>query len=192
VRRVEEKLEVKLPDPIIGEGLVIHTDMVVLSPPIVPQEEVENLAKMLKVPLTEDKFFLEAHVKLRPVDFATEGIFLAGLAHSPKSIEESIAQAKAASARAITIISNPKYETEAIIATVDEDLCSGCGICETVCPYDGVKIVIKEDKRVSEVTAVVCKGCGNCSAACPSGAMQQLGYKRNQLQEMVESAVGRE
>jgi len=165
----------------------------VLSPAIVPRPENIELAKQLKVPLNEDGFFLEAHVKLRPVDFATEGIFLAGMAHSPKSIGETIAQAHAAASRALTIISKDTYTTEAIIASVNEDLCSGCGICETTCPYGAIEMVTEvkggREIRVSRVTEGVCKGCGSCTAACPSGAIEQKGFKREQISSMIYAAM---
>ena len=131
-----------------------------MSAAIVPREGNEDLAKLLKVPLNEDGFFLEAHVKLRPVDFATEGVFLAGMAHSPKSISESISQAYGASSRALTIISKNTYTAQATVAIVDEDLCCGCGICETTCSYGAIERVKKmingEEKLVSHVTEGLC------------------------------------
>ncbi len=176
-------------DPILNRHLVINPDLVVLSPAMVPRTDAPQISQMLKVPLNENKFFLEAHVKLRPVDFATEGVFLAGLAHSPKTIDESISQAKAAAARACTIISKDKYEAEAIIASVNEDICSGCGVCESVCAYGAPEIVLKEGKRISQVNEALCKGCGSCVSSCPSGAMQQLGFKSQQLFAMTDAAL---
>ena len=164
-----------------------------LSPAIVPRAENVELAQKLKVPLNEDNFFLEAHVKLRPVDFATEGIFLAGLAHSPKSINETIAQAYGASSRALTIISKDKYYTDAPIAKVNEELCSGCGVCEKICPYGAIEltseIVGNETKRLSRVLEGVCKGCGSCVSACPSGAIEQKGFKQEQIISMIDAAA---
>jgi heterodisulfide reductase subunit A len=148
---------------------------------------------MLKVPLNEDNFFLEAHVKLRPVDFATEGIYLAGMAHSPKSIGETISQAYAAASRALTIISKDTYSTDAPIAEVNEDLCSGCGLCLSICPYNAIEQITKtedgEEKRVSHVLEGVCKGCGSCAAACPSNAIEQKGFKRVQISSMLDAAM---
>ncbi|MCK4307790.1 FAD-dependent oxidoreductase, partial [candidate division WOR-3 bacterium] len=189
VKKNGNGLRVKVQDFILGAHLIIEPDLVVLSPAIVPRKDAFDISQMLKVPLNEDGFFLEAHVKLRPVDFATEGVFLAGLAHSPKTIDESISQAKAASARACTIISKDKYEAEAIIASVNEDICSGCGICESLCSYGAPEIVIKDGKRVSEVNKALCKGCGSCVSACPSGAMQQLGFKSQQTLAMMNAAL---
>ncbi|MBI4722147.1 MAG: FAD-dependent oxidoreductase [Candidatus Stahlbacteria bacterium] len=182
-------LIVKVNDPILGVNLVIEAGLLVLASAIVPRKNAAHISKMLKVPLNEDKFFLEAHVKLRPVDFATEGIFMAGLAHSPKTIDESISQAKAAAARACRIISKNTYEAEAVISTVNEDLCSGCGICESVCAYKAPEITLKENKRISQVNKALCKGCGACASACPSGAMQQMGFKTKQLKAMLKVAI---
>ena len=143
---------------------------------------------MLKVPLTEDKFFLEAHVKLRPVDFATEGQFLCGLAHSPKSIEESISQAKAAASRAATILAKDSIISEGIVSSVDEDICSGCGICEVLCPYQAIQV--NREEKVARVNEALCKGCGVCCAACPSAAAQQRGFRGDQISSMISAALG--
>ncbi len=161
-------LSVSVYEPIIGEQISIDTDLVVLSAAVVPPEENEILAKMLKVPLNEDGFFLEAHAKLRPVDFTTDGVFVCGMAHAPKSIEESISQAYAAVSRACTILSKGKIEAEGIVASVDEKLCTGCGTCVKLCPYGAIT---KNEVGVAEVTAVLCKGCGLCAASCPERAI---------------------
>jgi heterodisulfide reductase subunit A-like polyferredoxin len=193
VKKGKDGLEIETRDIIIGEKLLIHADYLILSSAIIPAADNEQLAKKLKVPLNEDGFFLEAHVKLRPVDFATEGIFLTGMAHSPKSITETIAQSYGAAARALTIISKDKYYTDAPIACVSEDLCSGCGVCEKICPYNAIEMVAvsKDGKegRVSRVIEAVCKGCGSCIAACPSGAIDQKGFKREQIISMVDAAA---
>ena len=118
--RGRDILGVSVYEPIIGEQVLIDADLVVLSAAVVPPEENKALAKMLKVPLNEDGFFLEAHAKLRPVDFTTDGIFVCGMAHAPKSIEESISQAYAAVSRACTILSKKKIEAEGIVASIDE------------------------------------------------------------------------
>lgn len=185
----KERLAVKVKDLVLDYELLIEPDFLVLAPAIVPRADAPVLGQMLKVPLNEDNFFLEAHVKLRPVDFATEGVFLAGLAHSPKSLSEAISQAKAAASRACTIISHDIYEAEAVISQVDEDLCSGCGLCVSMCPYGAPEIIEKNGGRVSRVNTALCKGCGSCVAVCPSGAMQQLGFKSNQLFEMVKESL---
>jgi len=182
-------IKVSLLDPILKEQLIIDADLLVLSTGIHPEPGNEEIARLLKVPLGSDNFFLEAHVKLRPVDFATDGVFLAGMAHGPKSIDESIFQAEAAAGRASTILSKPEYIGGATIASVMEDLCAGCGICVSVCSYGALEIVTKDGKRISKVNEALCKGCGSCSAACPTGASQQLGFRQEQLYAMVEAAL---
>ena len=192
VKKKNGKLIVKAYDHILNDYLEIPADMVVLSCGIVPSSENEELCKLFKIPVNEEGFLLEAHVKLRPVDFATEGVFLAGLAHSPKFIDETIVQAKAAAARAQTIISKPKYRAEPTIAAVNEDLCDGCGICEPVCEYNAIEIVAEEgdeEKKKAKVNEALCKGCGACIAACPSGAMEQKGFTSEQIYAMIEAAL---
>jgi len=193
VKKGKNDLEVEVKDPILGEKLLLHADHLVLSPAIVPRAENVELAQKLKVPLNEDNFFLEAHVKLRPVDFATEGIFLAGMAHSPKSITETIAQAYGAASRALIIISKDKYHSDAPIACVDEELCSGCGVCEKICPYGAIEMITETEdgktKRLSKIIEGVCKGCGSCVSACPSGAIEQKGFKREQIISMIDAAA---
>ncbi len=179
------KLHISLLEPILQEEIEIIPDLVVLSTGIEPEKDNKNLAKMLKVPLNNEGFFLEAHVKLRPVDFATEGIFVAGMAHSPKCVEETISQAEASAARAATIIAHNKYYAEAAISHVDEELCAGCGVCSVLCPYEAIQIVTEDMKRKSKVNEALCKGCGTCVAACPSGAMDQYGFTKNQISAMI-------
>ena len=110
-------------------------------------EGAEELGRLFKVPISQDKFFLEVHMKLRPVDFATDGIFMCGLAHYPKPIDESIAQAQAAAARAATVLSRKSIEVEGVVSTVDESLCRGCGKCVAVCPYGAPQLVEKAGRR---------------------------------------------
>ncbi len=172
----------------LGEEVAIDADILALAVPIVAPEDARELAMLYKVPLNADGFFLEAHVKLRPVDFATEGVFVCGLAHAPKPIEESIAQAKAAASRATTILAKDTITAEGIVAFVDESLCSGCGICEALCPYGA--ITIDEKERVAKVNEALCKGCGTCCGACPSGASQQRGFTADQILSMVTAAFG--
>jgi heterodisulfide reductase subunit A len=188
-----DALKVSVRDPMLDYQLILDADLLVLSLGSVSRPDAKRLAEMLKVPLNDDGFYLEAHVKLRPVDFATEGVFLAGIAHSPKFTDESIAQANAAASRACTIICKKKYMGEPTIAVVNEDICDGCGICEPVCEYNAIKIVTetkdgKETKK-AELTEALCKGCGGCIAACPSGAMEQKGFKSEQMMAMIDAAL---
>jgi heterodisulfide reductase subunit A len=187
IEGTKDILKIRVIDPVLNERLILTADLLVLSVATVPREDNEILAKMLKVPLNEDNFFLEAHVKLRPVDFATEGVFLCGLAHCPKFIEESISQANAAASRACTILSKKEILAEGIVASVNENICGGCGICEVLCPYSAIKV--DEEENVAKVNEALCKGCGTCCAACPSGAVQQRGFKGEQILSMVGAAV---
>jgi heterodisulfide reductase subunit A len=178
----ENGMMVKVYEPLMQEVIEIPTDYLVLSSGLKPRPENADIAKMLKVPLNSDGFFLEAHVKLRPVDFSTEGVFVAGTCHSPKFITESISQACAAASRACTLLSHDKYKTEANVSTVNEDICSGCGLCISVCPYSAIKL----DEGKAKLNEALCKGCGSCAAVCPSGAMEQKGFKTDQLYAMID------
>ena len=184
----EEKLSVSVFDPVIGEHITIDADLVVLSNAIVPPADNERLAKMLKVPLNEDGFFLEAHVKLRPVDFATEGVFVCGMAHSPKLIDECISQAKAAVSRACTLLSKDEIEAEGKTATVNKNRCTGCGLCVLLCPYNAVEI--DEEEKIAVVNSAMCKGCGACSATCRSSAIDVMGFTDGQMYAIINTIIG--
>jgi heterodisulfide reductase subunit A len=150
-----DRLQVKVEDPVLHRELVIDSDYVVLAPALVPQDNVEDVAQMLKVPLTKEQFFLEAHMKLRPVDCSVDGVYLAGMAHIPKNIDESISQAQAAAGRAATIISKKEYMPEAIVASVDRDVCAACGVCAAICSYDAPEIVTVKGKSFSRPKQIV-------------------------------------
>ena len=182
-------LKVSFWEPVIGAEIEIEPDAVVLSAATVPNPENKHVAEMLKVPLTKDGFFLEAHMKLRPVDFATDGVFLCGMAHSPKYIDESIAQACAAAARATTILSKKELEMEGIIANVSEDLCSGCRICEYLCPYGAVEMKDKEGKFTAHVIEALCKGCGACGTACPTKAITMGHFTTDEILVQIKAAL---
>ncbi len=169
------------------EAVTLPSDWVILSAGIEPEPGNLALAQLLKVSLNETGYFLEAHVKLRPVDFAAEGIFLAGLAHSPRAIEETIAQAQAAAVRAVSLLAKPRLEATPIVATVNPRLCAACGICVEVCPY-GAR-VLEPGATHAEVIPVLCQGCGACVAACPNKASQQKGFEFGQVYSMIEAAL---
>jgi heterodisulfide reductase subunit A len=187
------KLKVTTPDALLAAQLEIPADWLILSTRMEANPDNEELGQLFKVPLNSERFFLEAHVKLRPVDFATDGVFMAGTAHNPKSLDESIGQAYAAAARACTIISNREMEAEPVIAAVNEELCDGCGLCVPVCDYNALEIVVVQrdgqEKKQVKVKEALCKGCGGCAAACPSGAMEQKGYKSLQILAMIDAAL---
>ncbi|BER92856.1 MAG: heterodisulfide reductase subunit [Candidatus Atribacteria bacterium] len=179
-----EKIVVKAFLPLLGEEVLFAPDLVVLSNGVVPQVGNQELAKKLKVPLNQDGFFLEAHVKLRPVDFATDGIFVCGLAHSPKFAHECVLQAKAAVSRMMTVLSKEQITSEAEVAFVEERKCTGCGDCEKLCQFGAVKV--NPEKKVAEVNLALCKGCGLCSASCKSSAIKVQGFAPEQVMAEVE------
>jgi heterodisulfide reductase subunit A len=180
------RLSVKVLAQPEGEAVELKADLVILSAGIEPEPGNAALAQLLKVPLNEAGFFLEAHVKLRPVDFAAEGIFLAGLAHSPRAIEETIAQAQAAAIRAVSLLSKPELSAPPIVAQVNPRLCAACGICVEVCPYGARRL--EPGMAHAEVIEVLCQGCGACVAACPNKASQQKGFEFDQVFAMIDAA----
>ena len=182
----EGSLNLHVKDRILGEDVTLQPDLVVLASAIVPYEN-EALAKMLKVPLTADGFFLEAHMKLRPVDFATDGIFLAGLAHFPKTISESISQADAAVARATAAIAKGYVSVLPTISEVDQTRCVGCGLCELLCPFSAIRVVETEKGSKAETIAASCKGCGICSASCPQKAATVHHFSDEQLSAQIDA-----
>jgi heterodisulfide reductase subunit A len=177
-------------DVMLGDEVSIRPDLVVLSTGIKPNPDNESLAKMLKVPLSKDGFFLEAHMKLRPVDFATEGIFLAGLAHWPKLADESIAQAAGAAARSTMVISKEWIEGEATISFVDEVKCRGCGRCEAVCEFTAVSVEeVSPGEFKAKINPALCKGCGTCAVTCCNGAIISKHFTNEQILAMVETCL---
>ena len=181
------KLRVLVWEPIVKTWIPIEPDLLALSAATISNPDNERVAKMLKVPLTKDGFFLEAHVKLRPVDFATDGVFLCGLAHSPMFIEESISQACGAAGRAMTILSKETLEVEGAIASIDENFCIGCGRCESLCQYGAIE---KDESDIARVIEVLCKGCGNCAVTCPTGAITMKHFTDRQINAMIRAAIG--
>jgi heterodisulfide reductase subunit A len=173
-------------EPLLGSETVIEAGLVVLSTPLIQREEGKALAKVLRVPLTSDGFFLEAHPKMRPVDFSSDGIFLCGTAHGPKNVSESVSQALAAAARAAIPMSKGKIKTEAVKAALDEEMCVGCGACASACPFNAIEWGSTGLPVVNEAS---CKGCGVCSVECPMGAMQLRYFKDNQLIPAVDGLL---
>ena len=152
--------------------------MLVLSAAVLPEPTNETISKILKTQLSEDRFFLEAHMKLRPVDFATEGIFLCGIAHSPKFIDESISQACAAASRASTILSKEFLEVGGVVSNVDSDKCVACLTCVRVCPYEVPEI---NSEGAAEINEADCQGCGICASECPVKAIQLRHFRDDQV-----------
>jgi len=183
-----DKLMVWGADTLTGAKVEIAADLVVLAMAMVPNRGAQETARMLRLAVDEFGFFREAHPKLQPVETLTAGVDLAGAAQAPRDISETVAQASGAAAKIVALLSREQLTHEPIIAGVDEDLCSGCGICISVCPYGAREF--SADGRTARVVEVLCEGCGACSAACPSGAAQQRNFTDAQILRMVSAAVG--
>ena len=168
-------IKVKAFDRLLGQELEIPANLVVLSVGIEPGENRE-LAEIIKAPLTSDGFFLEAHAKLRPVEVAVDGVYLCGLAHGPKSLAESMAQAKAAAAKAAVPLAKGKVAVAAIVSHVDQKRCIGCGICASLCPFNAIQLKKVDKRRKAETITASCKGCGICASHCPTLAISMGGF----------------
>ena len=181
----KDRLEVEVMDHVLERPIVLNTDLLALAPAIVPYRD-EALAQFFKVPMNEDGFFVEVHAKLGPSEFATDGVFLCGLAHYPKPIDESVAHAKAAASRAMTLLARKNISMSGTIAKVDPAACSSCGICMDICPYSAPGF-IQEGRFAgkAEVNPVLCKGCGLCVASCRSGALNLRGFETGQIMAMI-------
>lgn len=183
------KLTVSVFDEVLGIPAKIEADYLVLSTGVVPNEDAREISQLCKFPVGKEGFFLEAHMKLRPVDFQTDGLFLTGLAHFPKTLEETIVQAQAASGRAGIILSKDYIESEPYIAVIDEEKCSGCHVCIALCPYNAISF--DHEKEVARIDEALCKGCGACVGACPSKAIVQKHFRDEQIfEEIKEILVG--
>ncbi|SFM44081.1 FAD-dependent oxidoreductase [Thermodesulforhabdus norvegica] len=178
------RIIVEVVDHVLRKPIRLEADLVALAAAIVPGD-YNKIAQYFKVPLNEDGFFVEAHAKLRPVDFATDGVFVCGLAHYPKSIDESIAQAKAAAARAVTVLAKGTLRFPGTVARTDQMLCSSCGTCVSICPYSAPRF---NDKGKAEINPALCKGCGLCVASCRSGAIHLMGFDDAHIFSMIECA----
>ncbi len=187
VREKDGRMIVEVRDPIIDEEVILHPDLLILASAVRPRDDVGELSKLFKCAMTEEGFLLEAHMKLRPVDFATDGVFLAGLCHYPKPVEETIAQAKAAASRAAIVLSRDEVPAESITAAVNPMKCTGCALCTQVCPYHAVNIDENTGKAV--VDTALCKGCGACVAGCRSDAITLKNLGNEQIMAAVEAAL---
>jgi heterodisulfide reductase subunit A2 len=180
------KVQVDFFDSIMQEDVSMTPDLVTLSVGLVP-DGTEELSKLLKLPVTANDFFLEAHVKLRPVEMAVEGVYVCGLAHGPKPIDETIVQAQAAAAKAAMPLVNGKVKVDPIVSSVVQDDCIGCGICTSLCPYGAITMVKKEKKRKAFTIAASCKACGICASHCPTFAISMGGFTNEQLISQIEA-----
>lgn len=184
----QDKVVVWGVDTLTGKKIEIASDLVVLATAIVPSSGIMDLVKKLRIASNQYGFLTEAHPKLRPVESLTSGFFLAGCAQAPRDIPEAVAQASGASAKAVSLFSEKELIHEPIVALIDEELCSACKVCVSICPYDALEYD-KEKKKV-KVNEALCEGCGACVASCPSGAIQQKNLTDKQIYEMVKAIVG--
>ena len=179
------KLVVGVEDTLLGSVVRLPVDMVILCTALQPRADADKVSKLVSVGRRADGFFMERHVKLDPVATMTDGIFIAGCCASPKDIPDTVAQAKAAAAEVLSLQARGKVEIEPIVSCVDESVCSGCGICEQLCPYGALKLSEKE--KVMKVSRALCKGCGACAGACPSGAISLSNFTFRQVLDEVEA-----
>ena len=184
-------IKVKVFDKLIGEDVEIPASWVVLSAGIAPGDN-EELSRVVKAPLTQDGFFLEAHAKLRPVEVAVDGVYLCGLAHGPKTLDESISQAKAAAAKATIPLAKGKVAVAPIVSRVDQSACIGCGICESLCPFGAIRLVKQGKRRKAETITASCKGCGICASHCPVLAISMGGFTDEEIMAQIHAFSHRE
>jgi heterodisulfide reductase subunit A len=179
-------ISVTIKDHILCNDIKINADLLSLSTAIVPDKET-GTDKALTVPRSSDGFYLESHVQLKPVDSYVDGIYICGMAHFPKSVDDSIAQAKASASRAAIILSKGYVKAEPIVSSCNKEACIGCGLCEIFCPYSAIKMIKVEKGKKAEMIAAACKGCGVCAAYCPSKAISMGRFTDEQINAQIEA-----
>lgn len=193
VNEIEEdgrkKISVAVYDPILNVEVQIDSDLLVLSAAVIPSKDREEIAKLFKVTLSPDGFFQEAHVKLRPVDFPAEGVYLCGIAHYPKHIQESIAQAYGAAGRAATLLSQDKIIASGAVCEVDHDRCVACGACITCCTYGAIDFVETPKGKKARVNPILCKGDGLCNSKCPTSAIYLKHFTDGEIESEIEALL---
>jgi heterodisulfide reductase subunit A-like polyferredoxin len=194
VNTQDGNVEIHVHDHSLGQKLTLRPDLLMLSTPVMPAEGAKDVASLLKCSLDADGFFLEAHIKLRPVDFSSDGYFMAGMAHYPKLIDETIVQAQAAASRAARILSRPTLTAGGMVAHVDAEKCVGCLTCVRICPFD-VPIVVEDHTGVGKIEGAayieptVCHGCGSCVSECPAKAISIAHYEDNQIMVKLDALL---
>ena len=182
-------LQVTVTDPILGQKLALDADLLVLAAAIVPSPGAQEIASLFKVPLGPDGFFQEGHVKLRPVEFATSGVFLCGMAHYPKHMPEAVNQAYGAAGRALTLLSNDIVTVSGAVCEVNEKQCMGCGACVEVCSYDAIEMRKAKQGQKAVVNPVLCKGDGLCNAVCPTGAIVLKHFTDLEIESQIDALL---
>jgi len=185
VSKDQNDLNVRCTSIVLQREIEIAPDLLVLATAITAPRE-NPVAQLFKVPLNDDGFFVEAHVKLQPIDFSTKGVFVCGLAHSPKPVDEAVAQGLGAASRAVTLLSQEKVLGNAVVSSINAQLCRGCQQCLKVCPYQAINFY--EDRIICDVNQAICTGCGSCAVACPTGAASILHFDDQEVLTMVEAA----
>jgi len=183
----EDKIHVKVHDNLLDEDIEIDSDYLILAMQLEGDPSTSELKKMLKLSSDPSGFFMEAHAKLKPLEFPSEGVYLAGGAHYPKNISDTLSQADGAASKAEVPMMKGYTKSVGIIAAIDDDRCSGCKMCISVCPYGAIDFN-KEDE-IADITDVLCKGCGSCASVCPSNAITQKGFDDDQISAMIRSAL---
>ncbi|MFW6304891.1 MAG: FAD-dependent oxidoreductase [Candidatus Saliniplasma sp.] len=183
----EDGLHIKVHDNLLDEDVEIDSDLLVLAMQLEGDESTPELKKMLKVSSDPAGFYMEAHAKLRPLEFPSEGVYLAGGAHYPKNISDTLSQADGAASKAAIPMMRGYTKSEGIIAVIDDDICSGCKMCISVCPYGAIEA--NDEEGIAEITDVLCKGCGSCASVCPVGAIDQKGFEDDMIDAMIKAAL---
>uniref|UniRef100_UPI00257EC738 4Fe-4S binding protein n=1 Tax=Candidatus Borrarchaeum sp. TaxID=2846742 RepID=UPI00257EC738 len=186
----EYPLAVRSYDTLSGMNIEIPVDLVVLTTGMVPDDSAAHIASKLHITMSADGFFQELHPKLAPLDSVTDGVYLAGCTQGPKDVPDSVSQAFGAAAKACSPMAQGTVEVESTISVINEDYCTGCGVCQGSCEFSAIVFEDKpEGKRISKVIEALCKGCGSCGSACPSGAITMLNFKDRQLDAMGRAAL---
>jgi heterodisulfide reductase subunit A len=188
----KEMLRVTATDPILGKKIEIDADLLSLAAAIIPSEGSKDISLLYKVSLGPDDWFKEAHVKLRPVEFATDGVYLCGTAHYPKHISEAINQAYGAAGRVLTLLTRDIVTASGSVCGVDENKCLSCGACITVCTYGAIEFYDTPQGRKARVNPVLCKGDGLCNTVCPTAAISLKHFNDEEILSQIDAAVGYE
>jgi len=183
------KLIVTAEDTLLGKMMRVPVDMVILCAALQPRSDVADVAALFTIGQRGDGFFLETHPKLAPVNTPTDGVFIAGCCEAPRDVPDTVAQASAAAAKALSLISRGKVTTEAAVSYVDESICHGCGRCEEICTFHAPSIIGKDGRLVSNVNEALCKGCGACAVVCPTGAISIRHFNMQEIDSLVEGLL---